>query len=406
MIKLNHNSIQHNPKLGHYSINGKIFVDKMSALLEASKAGLKYDNVKWHFNDEVFSKVNWQIEPPGDIRTYYQHRARQIREKYDYLILNFSGGSDSTTVLYSFIQAGLFIDEVVIRNPVAATKKYGNDRYNLNPQNEFSEFEFAAKPILKWLERVSPKTKITVEDFSLDLVQDNITWDENFIHWTGDYINPGCIVRYANNRNLDHLRKFDQGKKVAIIFGTDKPRIICQDDDVNFYFFDRATHSPLPARINNDFDNVEIELFFWSPELPELIVKQCHMVKQWFEHPANKRLVYMMNYWWQTTAANRGAYESCIKGIIYPDYDLSTWQVNKTTISGVLTEWDFYMQDFKETSAYKTFMRGVEYVYNNVDKDFFTIAEPFKTPGAEFNLYNWELRPCLSKMYNIGKLIK
>lgn len=395
-----------NPKLGFYEVKNQVFWDKASALIEASKLNLDYTDVKWNFNDQHFSKYNWTAEPPGNIRDYYHTRAKQLREKYDYLILNFSGGSDSTTVLYSFIQQNLFIDEVIVRNPKSATEKYGTDSKNLSAYNEFSEFELAAKPILKWLETVSPKTKITFHDYSLDIISDNINWDENFFHWTGDYINPGCIVRYTHNSIYDHLKMFDKGKKIGIIFGTDKPRVICQNEDINFYFIDRAVHSSLPATVSNHFSNIEVELFYWSPDLPELIIKQCHLIKKWFEAPINQNLSYMMSYWWQIASSNRNAYESCIKAIIYPDYNLKTWQVSKTTASAIHTEWDFWMKDYKNTNGYKTFMRGVEYLYKNVNTNFMEICEPYRTPGAEFDLTNWELKPCKSKLYHIGKFQK
>jgi len=406
MIKFDYNTMSKDPKLGFYQLNNQIFWDKASALLAASKLQYNYSDIKWNFNDDHFTKYDWTIEPVGHLRDFYHQRARQLREKYDYLILNFSGGSDSATVLYSFIQQNLFIDEVVIRNPQSATKKYGIDPNNLSPYNEFSEFELAAKPILKWLEIVSPKTKITIHDFSLDIVSDKINWDENFIRWTGDYINPGCIVRYTHNNIQEHINLFDKGKKIAIIFGTDKPRVIFQNEDVNFYFIDRAVHSALPATVNNGFTNLNVELFYWSADLPELIIKQCHEIKRWFENPINKNLMYMMNYKWQATPTNRQTYESIIKSIIYPDYDLSTWQVNKTSVSTVHTEWDFWMKDYKDSVGYKTFMRGVEHLYNNIDRNFMQICGLSKIPGEEFNMTNWELKPYPSKLYYVGKIQK
>jgi len=406
MIKFDYNTMSKNPKMGYYLVKDKIFWDKASSLLEASRLNLKHSDIKWVFNDEIFGKYDWTVEPEGHLRDLYHRRAKQLRDQYDYIILNFSGGSDSTTALYSFTQQNLFIDEVVIRNPEAATKKYGIDKLNLSAYNEFSEFELAAKPILKWLETVSPKTKITFHDFSLDIISDNINWDENFFHWTGDYLNPGCIVRYTHNSISEHLHMFDKGKKIAVILGIDKPRVICQNEDINFYFIDRAVHSAIPATVNNGFTNVNVELFYWSPDLPELIIKQCHEIKRWFEQPVNKNLIYMMNHWWQINPANRQTYESIVKSIIYPDYDLKTWQVNKTAASAIHTEWDFWMKDYKNTSGYKTFMRGIEYLYNNVDKDFMKLCALSKAPGTEFNMTNWEFKPYGSKLYYIGKIQK
>ena len=81
MLKIDHNTLSKDPKLGFYKINEKIFWDKTSALIEGSRANLNFDSIKWNFNDDIFSKKNWISETPGDIRELYKIRARQLREK-------------------------------------------------------------------------------------------------------------------------------------------------------------------------------------------------------------------------------------------------------------------------------------------------------------------------------------
>lgn len=405
MIKLDHTTMVKNPSLGWYELGGKIYWTKADALIEATKLGLSLNDLHWNFNDDAFSKINWQVEPPGDIRLYYHKRARQLREKYDYLILNLSGGSDSATVLYSFIQQGLHLDEVVVRYAGAGTNKYQADSTNHDASNEFSEYEFAAKPILKWLADVSPRTKITVHDFSKDVIDDNIIWDENFIYWTGDYVTPGCIVRYNNVSNIEHLRNFDKGKNIGIIFGVDKPRVQTDGENVFVRFVDRPVHIALPSTLNSGYTNTNVELFFWSPELPEMVAKQCHLIKKWYELEQNKKLVYMLNPAWQLSPANRTTYEACIKGTIYPDYDLETFQCNKP-VKSMFQEWDYWLNDFKNSNGYKTFMRGMIHLYQNINHDFLNRDSVSQHLGAELTASNWEYRACVSKPYIIGKLQK
>lgn len=401
MIKIDHTTLVHNPKLGYYTVGGKTFWDKASALMEGTKMGLKYSDLKWNFNDVDFTKHDWTTEPPGSLRDYYRLRARQIREKYDYIILNLSGGSDSATVLYSFIQEGLFVDEVVVRHASQGQKADPN-KTNFHASNEFSEFEYAAKPILKWLNKVSPNTKITIHDFSKDVLIGEDLWDENFIYWTGDYVTPGCVVRYNHATNIENLRTFDKGKNIVILFGVDKPRVVLNNDSLYVLFVDRPAHIALPALVNNGYDNINVELFFWSPELPQLVIKQAHAIKKWFEHPMNNSLAYMLNFWWQLSPINRTAYEAAIKGVIYPDYDLSTFQTNKPE-TAMFQEWDFWLNDYKDSAGFKTFMRGMNHLYKNIDQDFLMIKQPLRLPGTIMNSENWEYRPCYSKRYCIGK---
>jgi hypothetical protein len=407
MIKFDHTTFTQDPAMGWYEIGGKIYWDKASALLEGSRLGFKYSDLHWNFNDEVFGKFNWGVEPPGDIRLYYQNRAKELREKYDYIILNFSGGSDSTTILYSFVQANLFIDEIIYRHPTSGTKKYQSSKH-FGASNEFSEYEFAAKPILDWFTKISPTTKITIHDFSTDIIDNkNLLWDENYIHWIGDYISPGCVVRYNHASIYDHLKEFDKGKKVGIIFGLDKPKVIVEGGKVYTYFMDRPLHNAGPAMVHNGFTNTRAEMFFWSPDARAMIAKQAHLIKKWFESPTNQMLRYMLDYEWLQSPYNRTAYESIAKAIIYPDYDLNIFQCYKP-VRAVFHEWDYWLDDFKNTEGYKTFMRGMIHLYRNIDRSFLrssgmSLVNNKKVGTAhDVSLSDWEYKPCMSNRYLIG----
>jgi hypothetical protein len=403
MIKLDHKTLVKDTKLGFYEINNKIYWDKATAVMEGTKAGLGYNDLRWNFNDQEFSSWNWSEEPPGSIKDYYHARARHLRDKYDYLILNCSGGADSTTMLYSFIQQGLFIDEVFVRYAGEGTKKYNKTDKEFDASNEFSEFEYAAVPLLNWLKQVSPRTKITLHDFSLDIINDNLTWDENFIHWCGDYVTPGCIVRYTHT-DKDSLTTFDKGKSIGILFGTDKPRLAITPDGYLVTFFgDRAVSSAIPTAVNNGYTNTHVELFYWSPDAVPLMIKQCHVLKNWFQLPDNRRLQYMLNTKWLLNSMNRTLYELVIKGIIYPDYDLTTFQCNKP-VKTVFQEWDYWMSDFKATEGFNTFLRGVAHLYNNTSKDFFKIPDTGSVINGHMDMMNWEYKICSSQTYTIGKI--
>lgn len=401
MIKIDYTTLAKNPTLGFYEIGNKVYWDKASALLEGTKAGLKFKDLHWNFNDDAFSKYDWSNEPPGDIRDYYYARAREIREKYDYIILNCSGGADSTTMLYSFIDQGLHVDEVFVRHATAATSKYEVNKNEFDPRNEFSEFEFAALPLLKWLQNKSPNTKITVHDFSLDVIDDNLTWDENFIYWCGDYVTPGCIVRYTHAKQKESLNLFDKGKRVGILFGTDKPKLFIENNKLNMVFTDRVVHTATPAAVNNGYDNTEVELFYWHPNSLAMMAKQCHMVKRWLEHPVNQHMKFMFDAEWQ--AWNRTAYEALVKGIIYPDYDLGTFQCHKPT-RAAYQEWDYWMEDFKSSRGYKTFMRGFMHLYQNIDGDFSRSNSSNIIGVNKHTAQTWEYRMCKSKPYYIGDM--
>ena len=76
----------------------------------------------WIFHDDAFSKYPWHIEPEASLDQLYDARARQLREKYDYVVLSYSGGSDTHNILESFIRQGLHIDEIVTNHMTTATQ--------------------------------------------------------------------------------------------------------------------------------------------------------------------------------------------------------------------------------------------------------------------------------------------
>ena len=84
-----------NDRLGYYRVGWKKFYNKTLALLESNKTGYKID---WVFNNDIYGKIDWTLPVLESLDLLYALRARQLREKYDYLVLYFSGGADSTNI--------------------------------------------------------------------------------------------------------------------------------------------------------------------------------------------------------------------------------------------------------------------------------------------------------------------
>jgi len=158
-----------NPKLGFYTCNGQTFDSKIQAYLYASTVK---QQVHWNFNNEEFSKHDWTVEPEQTLDQLYDARARQIREKYDYVILSYSGGADSHNILMSFIRQGLLIDEIVVNTMEKANSKFTivNETV-LNPEHAAAEHKLNTIPRLKEVEHLIPRTKINVLDLSDNLFQ-------------------------------------------------------------------------------------------------------------------------------------------------------------------------------------------------------------------------------------------
>ena len=82
-----------------YYSGQKKFSSKYDALMYHKKTK---EEVFFYYNDEIYDKIDWSIEPPGTLDFYYKEQAQRIRDSYDYVILCFSGGADSTNILNTF----------------------------------------------------------------------------------------------------------------------------------------------------------------------------------------------------------------------------------------------------------------------------------------------------------------
>ena len=134
-------------KLGYYHAGGQKFSSKIAAALHSIKTNTK---LHWNFNDEIFSKHDWSKEPLSTLDELYDARSRELREKYDYLILSYSGGSDSHNILMSFIRQGLHLDEIIINHMNKANDQFTDlNPTNKNSTNAAAEFHLQTLPRLK-----------------------------------------------------------------------------------------------------------------------------------------------------------------------------------------------------------------------------------------------------------------
>ena len=96
-------------QFGYYLVGNYKTYSKIEAL---ERAHLLNIPVEWIFNDGVFSTHPWHIDTKEDLKKLYKKRAEQIRNKYDYIVIWYSGGVDSFTVLNTFKENNIHVDEI------------------------------------------------------------------------------------------------------------------------------------------------------------------------------------------------------------------------------------------------------------------------------------------------------
>lgn len=107
---------------GLYKVGNKAFTNKLEACLALNNIPGDHQ-IHWDYHDDVYKRAQWLHEPPVSIDELYKQRAIQLREQYDHLVLFYSGGADSHTILQTFINNNIKIDEVFVYGAFKAEEK-------------------------------------------------------------------------------------------------------------------------------------------------------------------------------------------------------------------------------------------------------------------------------------------
>ena len=374
MTRIEHNSVngiqfEQNKKVGYYTLNKEVYYNKFHALLEASKQPniTQHDPVRWSFNEDVFIRYPWHIEPEPSLKDLYFIRAKQIRDRYDYVRIEASGGSDSSTAIFSFLLNGLHVDEIVFRYPKQGEKNMSNDPHDTRCENTLSEWEFAAKPLFQWISTNYPNVKITFHDYSDNMSRIENSMDESWFFQNRHYLQPGQLHKFNHFGTLEHQRLAEKDLSIGVIYGIDKPKITVKDGKFFLFFTDIVTGQN--NGVVNGHNNITNEFFYWTPDLPELICKQSHLIMHWFNLPQNLRFRPLVN-WPAGDFARRTVYENIVESIIYPDYDLNTFQTVKST-NNIYNEMDaWFHENYKNTRLYNVWQAGIEYLVDHLDSKY------------------------------------
>lgn len=379
-----------NRELGYYSCNGIVFETKLQAMLYANPKNL---TIQWHFNDEKFNSYDWSIEPQLNLDYLYDLRARQIREEYDYVILSYSGGSDSHNILESFLRQGLFIDEIVTNWALDITSNYiVTDEKVKDAWNNNAEFYLHTKNQLDYIKNKSPNTRITLLDTSKSILDSllnnlNVDWTDN----KNDVFSATGAFQW-NPLYFSELRKrLDKLNRVAYVIGIDKPRLIIKENKLYLYFLDKPT-GIVPIQENIiEYTNITTVFFYWSPNSCDLLCKQAHTVLKYIKasNDTIKKIWKSMD-----PIFIRKVQEILLRNILYTTWDNNWFQVNKT-LQDWNCEWDYWFtKGMTDSKEYAIWLDGIKVLKPRVS-NFIRYNNDGSINGTN---------PYLSKFYHVGSI--
>lgn len=347
---------------GYYKVGERHFYSKSQALIEATQTGI---HPTWHFGDLPYGLMNWesgaQVE---DLRTVYQRRAQQLRDNYDHIVLSYSGGSDSWTVLNSFLSAGLTVDEILVRWPVKATSNKYQVSTDKDPANILSEWDLVVKPTLNYIATHYPKIKITVHDWSDDM---DVELKEDDWWGISDYLNPGVFKKYTGLVGTDtDLKLLDRDRKVATVWGIDKPQMAYKDGNIYVYFLDKLANTTFTTGSGNRIP----ELFYWSPSFPEVVYTQARLLYDYFVTHPDKLDLIDWDKRKDITHEKKKEYDRIVRSIVYPDWDTRKFQADKPS-STVYNETDTWIfTQYSDNRYFESWQHGLKSIKNAVDPKY------------------------------------
>ena len=364
-------------KYGYFDVNGSKTFSKYEAWQIAQQQGIPTDDIKFIFSDDKLSQVDWTVEPTASLQELYAQRAQQIRDKYDYVVLMYSGGIDSHVILNTFLKNNIKLDEIVT---------IGNREYQ--PENAKINQEVFGKAIpyidLLNLDKLGTKFNyVDIGQLIIDQFSDQYHFD-NFMYYYNGPLSPWYLAfrsQLFKLMNKGHVAEAESGKKVCYIWGYDKPNIFEVDGNWCFKYTDSVSDFSVrpynnKERLGGVLSNFYDEPFFVTPDLPELTIKQCHLLVKMLKTittPNDPRLSpvediantgpFIEHPIGRGTISGRWLKKKELERIVYPDEDVDLFGDDKVRGSVMFTARDrwFFQSTFENRNKlirkYKKMLR-------------------------------------------------
>ena len=238
---------------------------------------------KWVYNDEFFSQYDWTREPTESLDELYGARAKELREQYDYIVLYYSGGHDSTNMLRAFLDNGIYPDEVC----------YRYSRHDTTGHQYREKVNFTEKK-LERLKQQHPKLKIRKLDCA-DVICNwlNTIADQN-LNMDPIYLQGGrlSVSRLALDVMYEHIDDWKQvlrdNRTLCTLTGAETPqlkyRFRTKQLVSNFRDIAVIGHITPVRQITNKPNRDTLEFFYWAPTetCAKIMIKQCQLLKHYF----------------------------------------------------------------------------------------------------------------------------
>lgn len=338
--------IDYAPENYYYVVDGIKTASKNMALL---LAGGKAEKIHFYNMEHVWDQLDWTHEPKKSIHALCEERAKQLRYQYDWLCLWLTTGYDSQTILDSFIRAGVKLDEIAYMY---------RPEYYKDPETPYVKVE-----IENYKKFHNPNLKV----FELEI---GLNYHKHVYNDMGDdwmLAMPGQNLRFSKTTPVflhnfhDTLRKHkDQtpGRR-ADIYGYEKPRVDLRDG---------MWYAQSLDIVYRDFMGANVEYFFMTPSMPEIHVKQHHMMINWLE--TIKGMCHDMVHYMQAFVVHTTSIEDLYgeKRVVVPYYKEWNLALGRSMAKSFEGAHSLNKLEFKHEITAKETRKIIKHLVNTNDK--------------------------------------
>lgn len=298
----------------------------------------------FYYYEKEFDSKDWSKEPIESLTELYKRRAQQIRDQYEYVVICYSGGIDSTQVLESFYYNNIHIDEILVVGALSQDSHKGSD------ENHNGDLYHNVFPTLNKMHL--PNTKINVVDYTQWFTDPNNfsllkQYGPEFYKHIGIRTSVHNLFWHDLNTLLNH------NKQTAYVMGKDKP-LVGLDTQLNKWYAFFSDISFVDYGNRYDYGNAKRVHFYSEPDAFDVMLKQYYMIVA--EHERIKKL---------EKGPNLYDYLDFCSSVVY-DVKNPLIHKSKKSQSLYLSARDLFMVDKKNSDIYKVFGQALSLMSKEV----------------------------------------
>lgn len=252
--------------LPHWIVNGQRTSSQYDAWREATRLGVK---PHFYFYEEEYDQLDWTKEPTETWEQLCFERCVALRQRYKKLSLFYSAGRDSHHILRCFYHFKIPLDQLVLIN------------YQTNSVRQDELIRFIYPQVTEYL-RLCPNTKVVIVDVGPKEFEKYYV--DNWLEKPSTALVHGYFQPTDFSFYVKQVLK-DDNHSHGIILGVDKPRIILEEGKFYSSIIDKTMETFM-----TDIPN--IEMFYYSPEMPKIHLKQSWMTLNHIERTYGTHLIY------------------------------------------------------------------------------------------------------------------